>query len=271
MENNFDSLIELESSFSNITFIENDHKYTINGNPAKLSVSQLLKKYETPFDSDKISSFVARKDGISQQDVLRNWEFTKDYSCHKGSEFHKIVENHFSRKQIKIDKTLIEAFFNQRMQYKNKDSIEKYYKEMALLIRNFLNFYDWWKQDHILLKSEFVIGDELSGICGTIDNLSYNKKTKQLVIFDYKTNKEIKKQNPRNETLLGCLCHLQNCEYTKYSLQLNLYKMIIENKTSFSIPKSYIVWMSGKDNYELIECLDLKKESQEIVKNFIDL
>jgi ATP-dependent exoDNAse (exonuclease V) beta subunit len=262
---NFDTLVSLENSFSDIIFLEKNHKYTIAGEPAKMSVSQLIKNYEKPFDSQKAASFVAQRDGFTVEEILNQWEFAKDYSCHKGSEFHKYVENFFNRRQISLDRDSINLFFDKRKQFKYDNSVDLYYKEIAHLIRNFINFYNWWKREHILIKPEFVVGDEESGICGSIDNLSYNFKTKELVIFDYKTNKEIKRKNPRKEKLLGVLSHLDQCEYTKYSLQLSLYSTIIEKVTSFKVPKSYIVWMSGKDNYELIKCLDLKKESNLIL------
>ena len=130
------------------------------------------------------------------------------------------------------------------------------------MIKNFIGFYNWWKEDHILLKSEFVIGDSSSKVCGTIDNLSLNTKTNELVIFDYKTNKEIKRKNARNECLLDCLSHLQSCEYSKYSLQLSLYSYIIEKISSFKISDSYIVWVSGDNGYELIKSMDLKNEAK---------
>jgi hypothetical protein len=262
---NFETLIKLEKSFSNILFFEKNHKYTIDGHPAKMSVSQLIKNYEKPFDSTRIAEVVAKRDGFSVEEVLSQWDFARDYSCHKGSEFHKFVENFFNRKQTSLDKQSINLFFKERNNFKTEDSIDLYYKEVALLIRNFLNFYNWWKDEHILIKSEFVIGDKETGICGTIDNLSYNFKTKELVIFDYKTNKNIKTKNPRNEKLLGVLSKLDQCEYIKYSLQLSLYSTIIEKVTSFSVPKSYIVWVSGKNNYDLIKCFDLKKESEIIL------
>jgi hypothetical protein len=262
---NFDTLVSLENSFSDILFFEKDHKYTISGEPAKMSVSQLIKKYEKPFDSEKAASFVAQRDGFTVEEILNQWEFAKDYSCHKGSEFHKYVENYFNRKKISLDRDSINLFFKNKKEFRSNNSVDLYYKELALLIRNFINFYNWWKQDHILIKSEFVVGDKESGICGSIDNLSYNFKTKELVMFDYKTNKEIKRKNPRKETLLKELKHLQQCEYAKYSLQLSLYSTIIEKVTSFKVPKSYIVWVNGEENYELIECLDLKKESKIIL------
>ena len=266
-ELDFKDLIHLEETFSNIRFYGKNHTYTIDGEPAKTSVSGLIKKYEKEFESEKIAGFVARKEGKHVQDVLNEWEFSKDYSCHKGSEFHSFVENYFTRKNVILDKDSIEYFFQGRRMFYEKDSIEKYYKELALLITNFTNFYNWWKQDHFIIKSEFVIGDKESGICGTIDNLSFNKKTKEMVIFDYKTNKEIKKINPRGDNLLKTFNYLPQCEYIKYSLQMSLYSLIIEKNTSFEIPKSYIVWVGGKEEYELIECLDLKKEAKMMLDN----
>ena len=113
-----------------------------------------------------------------------------------------------------------------------------------------------------------MVGDEESGICGTIDNLSYNKKTKELVIFDYKTNKEIKKKNPRDQTFLKPINYLSHCEYIKYSLQLNLYQYIIEKNSPFKVPKSYIVWVANKQNYELMETLRLQKESEMLIEDY---
>ena len=104
-------------------------------------------------------------------------------------------------------------------------------------------------------------------MCGSLDNLSYNKKTKKLSIFDYKTNKEIKIDNPRGDTLLAPFTHLQDCELVKYSLQIWLYKLIIERNTPFEVGDGNIVWVSGKDNYILYPTLNLKDEAETILND----
>ncbi len=262
----FDDLILLEDSFSHIKFFDKNHTYTINNKPAKESVSGLLKKFEKPFESEKIAGYVAERDQKTIDQVLAEWEFAKNYSCHKGSEFHLFVENYFNRKQLTIDIEALMGFYDSNLKFFNKEtSISNYYNELAHLIKNFLNFYDWWKKDHILIKSEFVVGDDESNICGTIDNLSFNKKTKELVIFDYKTNKEIKKKNPRDQMFLEPINYLSHCEYIKYSLQLNLYQYIIEKNSPFKVPKSYIVWVADKQNYELMQTLHLQKEAKMLI------
>jgi ATP-dependent exoDNAse (exonuclease V) beta subunit len=259
---NFDTLITLEKCFDGIKFFDKNHTYTIDNNPAKMSVSGLIKKYEKPFDQNRISEYVAKRDEKTVEQVLSEWEYLREYSCYKGSEFHKFVENFLSRKQTTIDKQGIVNFFRIFNSFYKNNSIQLYYEEMAHLIKNFLNFYEWWKKDHILIKSEFVVGDKLSNICGTIDNLSFNKKTKEFVIFDYKTNKEIKKQNPRDETFLAPFEYLSHCEYIKYSLQMWLYQTIIEKNSPYKVPSSYIVWIADKKNFELMETLNLKKEAE---------
>ena len=62
----------------------------------------------------------------------------------------------------------------------------------------FKEFYEWWKIDHILIKSEFVIGNSIcGGIGGTIDNLSYNTK-----IHDNKLTNNINNTNTNNIDLI---------------------------------------------------------------------
>ena len=263
----FDDLILLEESFSHIKFFDKNHTYTINNKPAKESVSGLLKNFEKPFESQKIAGYVAERDQKPIEQVLEEWEFAKNYSCHKGSEFHLFVENYFNRKQLTINIEALKSFYAENSKFfKEENSINNYYNEIAHLIKNFLNFYEWWKKDHILIKSEFVVGDDESGICGTIDNLSFNNKTKELFIFDYKTNKEIKKRNPRDETFLKPIQYLSKCEYIKYSLQLNLYQYIVEKNSPFKVPKSYIVWVANKENYELMQTLHLQKEAKMLIE-----
>jgi len=264
-ELNFESLIKLEDSFSSIKFFEKDHHYEIDGERAAMSVSQLISKYEKPFDNN-IAHMVAKKNGRLVEDVLWDWDFNKDYSCHKGSEFHLMVEQFFQRRIIPIDKEAIIAFYRKKQNdYHTDEQVTKYYNEMAILIRNFKNFYEWWKQDHILLRSEFVIGDKDTKICGTIDNLSYNKKTKKLALFDYKTNKEIKRKGYKNETMLSPINNIPKCELGKYSLQLWLYKLILQKNTGFEVGDCYVVWVAGLDDYELINILDVEKEAKLIL------
>jgi ATP-dependent exoDNAse (exonuclease V) beta subunit len=264
----FDSLIKLQDAFSSIKFFEKNHTYEIDGKKALTSVSGLISKFEKPFDSKKAAKGVAQREGVSVETILEKWEFNKNYSCHKGSEFHLYVENFLERRQVPIDRKALIKLFSPNNEIWHENQLTNYYNEMALMIRNFNSFYDWWKEDHILIKSEFVVGDKKSRICGTIDNLSFNKKTKEFAIFDYKTNKEIKTEGFRGETLLKPFDHIQKCELGKYSLQLSLYKEIFERNTPFNIGYTGIVWVAGQDDYEIYKPYDFQEEARLMLNSF---
>ena len=61
--------------------------------------------------------------------------------------------------------------------------------------------------------------------------------------------------------MLGPVSHLDECEFSTYSLQLSLYKYIIEYETKLKIEDCFIVWFNENNNkYKLIKCADYSKE-----------
>jgi ATP-dependent exoDNAse (exonuclease V) beta subunit len=257
---NLQDLVILEKSFEEVFFSEKDHSYQINGYPAKFSVTQLLKKYEKPFESRKLAAIVAKKQGVMTEDVLHLWEFKKEFACLKGTLFHLYVENFLQKKKSPIDRLAVQSFIRNYPDYVSEDV---FYEDVAKYIANFLNFYKIWKTNHIMVRPELVIGDPETGICGCVDNLSFDFKNNQLIIFDYKSNKKLKEESKEN--LLGSMSHLNSSSLVKYSLQLHLYSLIIERNTPFKIDNSKIVWVGGEE-YELIDTLNLKEEARQILK-----
>jgi hypothetical protein len=61
--------------------------------------------------------------------------------------------------------------------------------------------------------------------------------------------------------------YIPKCEYSKYSLQLSLYKEIFERNTPFEISYCGIVWVAGKDEYEIYESKDYKEEAIMMLEN----
>lgn len=258
-------VLKLEKNFENVFFIDKNHTYKINGDDAKCSVTTLLKKYTPEFKGEKPAKAIAAKRGLSVDDVLREWDYKKEYSCHKGTEFHKFAENYLARKRVSLDENAAKQFFMSKNSMSVIEDFKSYKKEMTGMISNFLKFYNWYKEIYSIVKSELVIGDPDTKICGTIDNLSLNEKTGELAIFDYKTNQNIKTEGYKKETLLDPFNHLQNCEMVKYSLQLWIYKLILEKNTPYKVGDLYIVWVAKENNYELMPALDLFKEAGDIL------
>ena len=144
----------------------------------------------------------------------------------------------------------------------NNDVKEDYDKLLIL----FNKFYEESYGKLIPIKSEVIVGDEELEICGMVDQLFWNSKSEELQIWDWKTNKAIKRNN-KWQQFKEPLSHLDVCEFNTYSLQLSLYRYIIEKNTNLKLGDSYIVWFNEKNtNYEAIKCRDYRNEVVEMLK-----
>ena len=56
--------------FKGIEFHEKEHFYTLDDYRFGISVTSLIETYAQEFDSDSVSQMVAKKRGITQQEVL---------------------------------------------------------------------------------------------------------------------------------------------------------------------------------------------------------
>ena len=81
-------------------------------------------------------------------------------------------------------------------------------------------------------------------------------------IYDWKRSKKIEKYN-KFESGIGDFDHLPHCNFWHYSLQLNIYKYILELKYNIIIQDLYLVIMHPiNSNYIKIKCPNLKDEVQ---------
>jgi ATP-dependent exoDNAse (exonuclease V) beta subunit len=132
-------------------------------------------------------------------------------------------------------------------------------------------FHAVYKDKLALVRAELVVGDDTYGVCGMLDKLFYNVEEDELQIWDYKTNKEINMSSKYKSKMINGLNHLEECEYNTYSLQLSIYKKIIEKNTSLKIGKSYLCWINEEnDSYQIIETKYFDTESTLMLNNRID-
>ena len=232
------------NKFNNVVFTEDGHTYTIDGKPA-ISVTTFIGKFKKPFERDFWAARTAQKENTEVQDILDKWDSISLRACNKGSKFHAFAENYIN------NKVLPNIIYDFDIDMKAYDKIESH----------FLKFYEESKENLIPVSSELCVGSSQLGICGMVDQLYYSKTLDSLVIFDWKTNKKMNYSSKYQNKMLDPISHLDECEFSTYSLQLSLYKYIIELETKLKIKKCFIVWFNeNNDSYKLIECADYKKE-----------
>jgi ATP-dependent exoDNAse (exonuclease V) beta subunit len=187
------------------------HTYILSDGVSLPSATTYAKKFFKEFDSLKISEAYARKNNLNQQDVLDMWEAKRNKSAEFGTKCHKYAEDCIDLYKIhKAENCFLEPSNNHEIGIRDK-------------LSEIVNNYDIVGQELILFSREMHLA-------GTADLLLSDKDT--LYICDWKTNEEIKTSN-KYQKALDCLYTYDDCEYTKYMLQLNLYLKMIQTEKYF--------------------------------------
>jgi ATP-dependent exoDNAse (exonuclease V) beta subunit len=228
----------------NIIFHEGPHIYEVHGSSKNyISVTTIIHKFFPEFDGKKIAKMVFKKNfdkedspyyNMQIKDILKQWDDNKNVASKMGTAMHKNFELYFNDIQFEED-------------FKTK-------KEYEL----FLNFL----KDHPNLnpfRTEWEVYDEDIKIAGSIDMLFLNEDG-TLDICDWKRCKEIKKDN-KFESGLYPLEDLPNTNYWHYTIQLNMYKRILEKNYNVKIRNLYLICIhDANDNYLRFDLPVLNKE-----------
>lgn len=247
--------LELYTAFNDVKFYDEPHKYYID-NTELISVTTLIHKYQNDFDVDYWSEYKASQFNVTQDEIKRAWNFINKKGTLKGSLIHSYAENLFQNKIYEYPTDLVLNTFGFDPIKKEYDITKKYID----------NFYRDTFDKLIPIKTEIVLCDKDYKIGGMIDILFYNKKMNEFQIWDYKTNKDFTYENKRNNLLFE-LSDLEDCDLEIYSLQLSLYKYLIEKNTSIKLGGSYLIWVShNNDNYKIIKTKDRTEYIEKILK-----
>lgn len=229
--------------FNNIDFDAENHSYLIEGLPVR-SVTSILKDFVKPFDSLYWATQKAQKDSKNVSEVLEEWNTNNKISKVKGSLVHAFIQ---SKLDIAVEdflypeETIVKMF--------GYDPIQQPFHKIIELVQKFLSDI---QEKMYPIASEFIVGDLDLRVCGTIDQLFFNKKSNQLEIWDWKTNKQIRTKSYYNH--IKELSHIPDTEFDQYSLQLSMYKYILEKNTNIQLGKCYFTWFNENMNDYSIFC-----------------
>ena len=260
-DNKFDQLA-LRNPFprdARIEFIEKTHDYIIDGKvKAPRSVTKLLHQYQEPFDAPTI---------ISKMKQGRNWHIKREaYLTHEGIEMSsEQIEAKWETNRIVASSrgTLmhfhIEMFMN-GAQLHGPYSIEFGY---------FQQFY----REFMMARGLVPVRTELSvfhtGLCcaGQLDLLAKYAGSDSYVILDWKRSKEIKHSNCFQK-MLPPLTHLDQCNFNTYSLQLNLYKYILESEYDLHVDELFLaIFHESQEMPVVLQVSEMPVEVAMIIKH----
>ena len=214
-----------------IMFNEEDHTYSKNGLPY-LSGSTFAHMFEKEFPRDAIAQKVSAKNGNEVEDILASWDAKGEISTQYGTLIHKCIE----------------TFINYGADAKPNNQY------LADIVDDWDTVFD----DLLGVSGtpERFVYDDVHQLCGVADFVDSTNH----VLYDWKTGDIHKKV----QHTLGK--EFPNDQLSLYTLQLNFYKYIIEQKGE-KIDKLVIGWLNG-EHWEKVDVpiIDIKPYLEQVWK-----
>lgn len=221
-----------------IQFISDGHIYLIDGVHAR-SVTELIDSCFPIYDEEYWSGYIAARDNRTPSDVLEQWKKDGLQSQQLGTFLHQNIEKFFHGKKVEQN-----SEFQQFMNFYNSNSNLSAY------------------------RTEWRIFDEVNLVAGTVDLICKNKDG-SFDIYDWKRSKKVVdpqtgdviKFNRYNQNGVGAFSGLSDTSYSRYCLQQNVYRHILETYYGIKIRNMYLVVMHPLlSNYHKIEVPLISKE-----------
>ena len=226
-----------------IIFDEQPHIYYVDGEAYKTSVTKFIHSFFSKFDAEEIISKYYNKwqqnpnnkyFGMSPEEIKQSWEDLGKRESEKGTILHKDIENFY-----------------------NGLKVTNYTKEYKLFIKYF--------NEHKNLeafRTEWEIFDEQLKLAGSIDICYIDKNSGNFILADWKRSKEIKMNNYWQKGKFP-VNKLDDCNYYHYSLQLNIYRLLLKKNYGLDIKDMFLVRLHpNTDFYEKIPVEFLEEEAQ---------
>ena len=183
-------------------FDEDAHVYWL-GERQLTNWSTWIKDYKQAFDREAQAPRTAERRGISVEAVLAEW----DRSEWVGTMTHAYIE----------------------AAYQGPDAEPYDDLEVRNRCAKFERLRAGRLHDFVPVAQELRIFHEPTGLCGTLDFLGWHTPTQQLYVLDWKTNKAINTdRDPIWRMLSGPFNDLGDHEHNVYSLQISLYRILLE-------------------------------------------
>lgn len=245
----------------NLYFDEGPHKYTDSNGNEYISTTTLIGQYAPKFDVKFWAHKKAKEQGVSEQEILRQWDKIKNEACDRGTNTHNSIENAIKDvskfkeaikylEQIESGRCVTVADIPY-LDVKPLD-IDKFKEATHNKYDKIYDVFKFYIDKCYTIYSEIGVFDPMLLISGTIDILCI--KNDNFVILDWNTNRDglkfesgyFKKDKSvipnqltnewirKSEKMLPPLNHLDECNGSHYTMQLSIYARLVER--IFEIP-----------------------------------
>jgi len=233
-----------------IQFFDDGHIYEVDGQQGYTSVTTVVSKFHEHFNktnilkkmraSGKLFREGQRYHGMTDDDIEREWSENGRRASEAGTKMHYNIE----------------CFYN------NNPFQDP---EMMEIKKHFLNFQREHveKQGLIPYRTEMFVFDENRKIAGSIDML-FTDTSGNLYIYDWKRVKELKETNPFAK-MKHPFGHYDDCNYIHYSVQLNIYRRILESVYEKNIAGMCLVVLHEENEDFIVKSVPFLEKEMDVV------
>lgn len=264
---------KIRSSFNGLVFIEDGHKYFLNGKPMTC-VSDVTHLFQEHFDSKTKAQETYERNfnnpkskyyGMTADEILVSWKKISNEACTTGTFRHEFGESCFYYMIGQHDKILPD--------YQNRLTEDGGFVAYDPKEEAVVKFYEDIPECIIPIMAETKVYDADLGYSGTFDILFYydaeleGKKPDKsgLIVMDWKTNVNLYK-NFKEKKLLVPFEELLDMPLNLYKLQLSLYQNCLE-KVGLKVIARRILWLKPDGTYDKINLEEFVATLKETLKN----
>lgn len=228
----------------NFVFNEASHTYTYLDPSTKkpvqtfTSVTGFLSQFKPEFNSELIAKQVAKRRGVHHSTVLNEWKQISDTALDLGTRLHKWIEDFYNGLNPALptnDDTLLER------------------------VLSFKALHESTLHKFTPVRQEFRVFSRKWGIAGTIDAIK--KLNQSYYVGDWKSNKKFTNDDHpegRRQKLLYPFDDMWDNSINGYSIQLSLYRLILQEEAGFLTNGGFLVWIGPSSKPEMHKIVDLR-------------
>lgn len=230
-----------------IVFTDHDHKYVNElTNEQYVSVTTLIKMYETEFPEDEIASAIAIRDKRNKEDILKEWKDIATEAAEYGTKVHNLMERYLLSNGI----------------YAPSDEFEKEILEIYQANKS-IKFSGTIIPEQLVYLTKLKLAGQ-SDIIELIGDDYFN-------VFDWKTNKMMNYYSKYDNWFKPPLSHLSQCEFNIYGLQLSTYAYMYEKMSGRKCRNIALIhWNKNYKAFRLIPINYMKFEVMGMLKHYRD-
>lgn len=230
-----------------ISFIDEGHVYIVDEERGTYtSVTTFVHEFFNPFEADKVLAKMRQSSTWSlkpyatwtNEEIKQLWETQRDEAASTGTHMHQQIEHFYN--QESTDTSTIPTEWGFFQAFHSAFGCSPY-------------------------RTEWYVFDEETKIAGSIDMVYLSAPIIEgtrphVIIVDWKRTAELKYRNP-----FQCgrppVEHLDDCNFSHYSLQLNIYRYILEKHYNVIVDALYLVILHPKNTtYQQVRVPDLSND-----------